>query len=639
MNSTLESLKADLRKVRVKEITECIRAVNQEGNFYGKIPTTGRKDDLIERFVTFIYALLANNRRAAVADIVRIVNDQLPKKINWRFENNTVIVSSPASVKVTAEKPPVKINQLSFQESPFIKPLERLTTIKICPISSNTRQSKLFTFSLTDENRELLLSNDSTSYQLRFYCSKYTGNTSNLLIEFPPICEVRVNDCVIAGSSLRCLKGKPGTVHPPDISVMVKKKEQNNVELIYINNESAYVASVYIVQKTSVNELIKQMKEERVISKDTVLEKLKQTQQDSEIIMESETLSMKDPLAFTRIVTPIRSKACHHLQCFDASVYLTMNEQTPTWTCPVCYRAIEKFQDLFVDEYFEEILKNAPKHIDSVLVEPDGQITIVDDNPDLAGETSETEEEGNEPSHIESKAKAPVTILLDDDDNDEGEAHPSTSANVTAATTLPSNNVAVHQPYMNNTVVIKASSDDDAIITTHHIPSVSSVQPNTNSHSANTQHISGVITGKKRTRREVIDLTLDSEEEKEEEEEEEEEDQQQRKAPRNHLQIEGRYESSDEDLILPHHGSIFNHGANHDHGSPSIYNHGANNGNGSSSMYLNHDNGSTILFNHDANNDNGSTSSSVKFSMNSSSSISPPVSSTASPPTSGYSTF
>lgn len=94
-----------------------------------------------------------------------------------------------------------------------------------------------------------------------------------------------------------------------------------------------------------------------------------------------------------------------------------MNEQTPTWSCPVCYKRIDSWKDLYIDEYFKEMLANTPKHIKSVLVEPSGNITIVDENPDLAiedEEEDEFEEESNKP-----KEKEVITILLDDDDDDD----------------------------------------------------------------------------------------------------------------------------------------------------------------------------------------------------------------------------
>ena len=37
-----------------------------------------------------------------------------------------------------------------------------------------------------------------------------------------------------------------------------------------------------------------------------------------------------------RLTIPCRAVTCTHLQCFDAALYLQMNEKKPTWICPVC---------------------------------------------------------------------------------------------------------------------------------------------------------------------------------------------------------------------------------------------------------------------------------------------------------------
>lgn len=41
---------------------------------------------------------------------------------------------------------------------------------------------------------------------------------------------------------------------------------------------------------------------------------------------------------------------CLHLQCFDASLYLQMNERKPTWNCPVCDKPAI-YESLVIDEY------------------------------------------------------------------------------------------------------------------------------------------------------------------------------------------------------------------------------------------------------------------------------------------------
>lgn len=56
---------------------------------------------------------------------------------------------------------------------------------------------------------------------------------------------------------------------------------------------------------------------------------------------------------------PCRATTCNHLQCFDASVYLEMNERRATWTCPVCDKPA-LYDNLVIDGYFQDVL-NSPK--------------------------------------------------------------------------------------------------------------------------------------------------------------------------------------------------------------------------------------------------------------------------------------
>lgn len=53
-------------------------------------------------------------------------------------------------------------------------------------------------------------------------------------------------------------------------------------------------------------------------------------------------------LSYCRINTPCRSSKCVHVQCFDAMSWYSVNEQTTTWSCPVCEKSINH-EDLIVD--------------------------------------------------------------------------------------------------------------------------------------------------------------------------------------------------------------------------------------------------------------------------------------------------
>lgn len=101
-------------------------------------------------------------------------------------------------------------------------------------------------------------------------------------------------------------------------------------------------------------------------------------------------MSLKCPLSTIRINVPCRSTVCTHNQCFDALSFLQLQEQAPTWTCPVCNKVVN-FEALQVDEcalpniqrairwkltmcrYFNDILKSTPRDVDQVAIEPDGK--------------------------------------------------------------------------------------------------------------------------------------------------------------------------------------------------------------------------------------------------------------------------
>jgi len=69
-----------------------------------------------------------------------------------------------------------------------------------------------------------------------------------------------------------------------------------------------------------------------------------------------------------RIKIPVKSIHCDHLQCFDASKFILMNEKKPTWMCQTCDNPC-LYDDLQIENYFlkivsSKILKNWSKKIE-----------------------------------------------------------------------------------------------------------------------------------------------------------------------------------------------------------------------------------------------------------------------------------
>lgn len=90
---------------------------------------------------------------------------------------------------------------------------------------------------------------------------------------------------------------------------------------------------------------------------------------DVDIVPGPETLTLKDPLSMKRIDLPCKSRWCQHTSCFDAATFLTLNEQTPTWSCPICNRAITTDEDLFIDGYISSSQSNLTVDISMIFLE------------------------------------------------------------------------------------------------------------------------------------------------------------------------------------------------------------------------------------------------------------------------------
>lgn len=71
--------------------------------------------------------------------------------------------------------------------------------------------------------------------------------------------------------------------------------------------------------------------------------------QDPDVVATSQVLSLKCPLSYMRLDIPCRSLSCTHVQCFDATSYLQLQEQGPQWLCPICNKSAP-YEQLAVDE-------------------------------------------------------------------------------------------------------------------------------------------------------------------------------------------------------------------------------------------------------------------------------------------------
>ena len=91
----------------------------------------------------------------------------------------------------------------------------------------------------------------------------------------------------------------------------------------------AHTVSVYQVEVLTYKDLLDQLKAKGQRQPDytRALIKEKLADQDQEIATTSCKVTLACPLGMMRMNYPCRASTCDHLQCFDAQLYLQMNEK------------------------------------------------------------------------------------------------------------------------------------------------------------------------------------------------------------------------------------------------------------------------------------------------------------------------
>ncbi|KAL1980584.1 hypothetical protein VTN96DRAFT_3952 [Rasamsonia emersonii] len=267
---------------------------------------------------------------------------------------------------------PFSTGRLTFKDSPFYTILEPLTSTVECKVREHTRDTVELKVVL-NANVAARLQSDP-NLRVMVYCAADNGlnQFSKSDIAFPHQVELKANlDEVKA--NLRGLKNKPGTTRPADITNYIRKKPgyPNNVVMTYALTQKKFFVLVNLVQRHTVDELVAELKARKTISKEQVLREMRNRAEDAEIVATSTVMSLKCPLSTLRIEVPCRSVVCTHNQCFDASSFLQLQEQAPTWTCPVCSKATS-FESLQIDQYVDEILRSTSPDVEQVTIEPNG---------------------------------------------------------------------------------------------------------------------------------------------------------------------------------------------------------------------------------------------------------------------------
>ncbi|XP_068620211.1 E3 SUMO-protein ligase PIAS3 isoform X2 [Battus philenor] len=280
--------------------------------------------------------------------------------------------SPTASLTPYPVYPDVKFKRLPFYDvmAELMKPSTMM------PMQTGRLQEGTFVFHLTPQQateiasgKDIVGASNKLDYviqaQLRFCLLESSCEQEDY---FPPNVTVKVNNklCPLP-NPIPTNKPTPEPKRPPrpvNISSLVKLSPTvaNTIHVTWAADFTrAYVLSVFLVRKLTSAELLQRLKNKGTKNPDytrsLIKEKLSEDY-DSEIATTSLRVSLMCPLGKMRMSCPCRPANCPHLQCFDASLFLQMNERKPTWLCPVCDRPAP-YDSLVVDGYFLEVLTSS----------------------------------------------------------------------------------------------------------------------------------------------------------------------------------------------------------------------------------------------------------------------------------------
>jgi len=188
---------------------------------------------------------------------------------------------------------------------------------------------------------------------------------------------------------------------PIDLSPLCKLSPSNNnvVKVKWAADQSkAWAVFIEYVEKLSPQYLLEKLVQKGTRQSEFTRELIKKKLNDEgdEIATTNLKVTVACPLGKMRMTTPCRPTTCDHLQCFDASLFLQMNERKPTWKCPVC-ESPALYDNLMVDGYFLDVIKakELPEEENEIILNQDGSWKPVPkDETDGAKKGEESDDDG-----------------------------------------------------------------------------------------------------------------------------------------------------------------------------------------------------------------------------------------------------
>lgn len=322
------------------------------------------------------------------------------------------------------------VAKLKYKKLPFYEVIDEvikptlLTGTDRCTLQNVPRGMKEATFKLTLSveqanfvamNRDISHGKNEYLYQFQIRICQLIEPIPNESPDYMPLglhIRLGMKACPLPPTAPNTRPGTESrrTARPINCTTHVKLSPivSNTITINWTPDGKNYVFAMYLVKKLTADTLIKKLQDKGGRSSDEtknyIIKKLADV--DPDLATTSYRFSLVCPLGKMRMKIPAKSIHCDHLQCFDASTFVLMNEKKPTWMCPTCNKPC-LYDDIQIENYFLEVVSSPTLKYCSKEIE-----ILADGTWRVYEETKETKNTNSTPDKI----KPIDSVDLDSDD-------------------------------------------------------------------------------------------------------------------------------------------------------------------------------------------------------------------------------
>lgn len=364
---------------------------------FGVPHRNARKDEAIARIEEFVqrqFVMKNYDILYAMKDIISlaVASEQIPtlgeymrnqnSQIQTERQSQIVFPSANDLTRLTNKKSDTDPYISLFRKSHFYKFKQTIYPDSGYPILTvkstlKRRNTTRINFTLNKSEVDLI---KKSNYSVYLFCGTLDDDRTDKIIYFPYPSNVECNG-LATHANTKGIRNKHGTTNPVNLTKFLKYDETNRLTIVYRESpEQIFEFYLYLVEEVSIEKVeSKVLDKPHIIRDDTV----KLLNGDGELELSGESVQLLCPCSFVRIKIPVRLLSCKHVQCFDLSSFLNLQQKIPTWECPVCSDPI-LLKNLRIDDYFQVMLNEIDEKFDYAIVKSDGSFV-----PKLVGTDTE----------------------------------------------------------------------------------------------------------------------------------------------------------------------------------------------------------------------------------------------------------